>query len=130
MVGHNQEVGQRGEDRAVAHLISNGYQVLERNWRSPVREVPGELDVIAAKDGVVVICEVKTRLGESFGTPMEAVSQAKSRRLRRLAAVWLSQRSSAQLGADRRDRVRAVRFDVIGVTGGTGDRVQHLTGAF
>jgi putative endonuclease len=57
-----------------------------------------------------VICEVKTRRTTAFGAPAEAVTPAKRRRLRRLAARWL---------ADSHVRCERVRFDVVAVTGAT-----------
>jgi putative endonuclease len=63
-----------------------GYRVIARNWRT--RE--GELDVIAALGSLVVFCEVKARKGLGFGAPMEAVTVAKQRKIRALAAQWLA----------------------------------------
>ena len=57
----------------------------------------------------VVICEVKTRSTQRFGSPFEAVGRAKQQRLRRLAARWL--REAAPFRPDE------VRFDVAGVVG-------------
>ena len=64
---------------------ARGYAVLARNWR--VRE--GELDLVVAGPTVVVFCEVKSRSGDTFGQPFEAVTAAKQARLRRLAMLWL-----------------------------------------
>ena len=68
----------------------------------------GEIDLVAVEpgDGVIVICEVKTRSSTMLGRPEEAVMVAKQRRLRRLAARWL---------AEHRAPLRAVRFDVAAV---------------
>ena len=83
-----------------------GYEVVGRNWRCR----DGEIDlVVVDPGGVLVICEVKTRTSTAFGTPAEAVTTAKQRRLRRLAARWLSEARAP--GA----RLRPVRFDVAGV---------------
>lgn len=111
------EVGDRGEDVACAHLQALGWQVIDRNWRC--RE--GELDVVARGDGMLVFCEVKTRRSERFGSPVEAVSSAKARRLRRLAWAWL---------AERGRRGENFRIDVVGVLCPPGEapRVQHLEG--
>jgi putative endonuclease len=77
--------------------------VLARNWR--VRE--GEIDVIARRDTTIVFCEVKTRRGDGFGLPAEAVTFRKQARLRKLAVRWL---------ADNHARADILRFDVASVT--------------
>jgi putative endonuclease len=113
------QLARRGEDLACELLAAAGLRVVARNWRCR----DGEIDVIAAADGLLVVCEVKTRAGEGFGSPAAAVTSAKQRRLRRLAAAYLAQ---AGLAPDQ------VRFDVVAVTWrpGTAPRVEHLPGAF
>ncbi len=85
-----------------------GYRVLDRNWRC--RE--GELDVVVARDSVLVFCEVKTRRGTAFGSPAEAVTVAKQRRIRTLAMRWLDEHPEA--------RARTLRFDVASVLAARG----------
>ena len=80
-----------------------GYRVLDRNWRC--RE--GELDVIVARASVLVFCEVKTRRTTAFGSPAEAVTVTKQRRIRTLAMRWLDEHPEA--------RARTLRFDVASV---------------
>ena len=80
-------VGRYGEDVAVRHLAAAGMDVLARNWRCDL----GEVDVVARDGDTLVICEVKTRCGLDYGTPLEAVTARKLVRLRRLAARWLAQ---------------------------------------
>ncbi|MGH9183662.1 MAG: YraN family protein [Acidimicrobiales bacterium] len=96
--------GAAGEDRAAAWYRSQGYEVVARNWRC--RE--GELDLVLRSGSTVVFCEVKARASLAFGSPLEAVTPAKRRRLRRLAAAWLDQ-SPVPAGE--------IRFDVVGVLG-------------
>ena len=79
------ELGRTGEQVAVEYLERAGLRILDRNWRS----TNGELDIVAAERRVLVVCEVKTRSGAGFGTPLEAVTRHKQARLRRLAAQWL-----------------------------------------
>ena len=62
---------------------------------------------MAAERRVLVVCEVKTRSGTRFGTPLEAISRAKQRRLRRLAVRWLV--ANGVLFDE-------VRIDAVGVT--------------
>jgi putative endonuclease len=95
-------LGASGEDLAAAWYEDRGYRVLDRNWRC--RE--GELDLVVEGDGVVAFCEVKTRRGDAFGAPFEAVTFTKQRRLRVLAARWLDEHP--QRGAQ-------LRFDVASV---------------
>jgi putative endonuclease len=99
--------------------LQNGYAVLDRNWRR--RE--GELDLVLGVGRTVVFCEVKTRTGNTFGEPFEAVDERKRRRLRRLAALWLEEQTRP---------MREVRFDVASVfwlPGGVPE-VEVIQGAF
>jgi putative endonuclease len=95
-------LGSTGEDAVARWYEARGYVVLARNWR--VRE--GELDLVLRRDGVVVFCEVKTRRGDAYGTPFEAVTRAKQQRLRTLAMRWLQ---------EHRMRAAQLRFDVAAV---------------
>lgn len=95
-------VGRYGEDVAARFLADAGLVVLERNWRCEL----GELDIVAREADVLVVCEVKTRSGAAYGTPLEAVTARKAARLRRLAVRWLSERPV---------RPAAVRIDVVAV---------------
>jgi putative endonuclease len=103
MADRRRDLGDAGEALVAEWYTAAGYTVLERNWRC--RE--GELDLVVAAPGVLVFCEVKTRRGAAFGQPFEAVTIAKQRRIRGLAARWLAER---RVGAPR------IRFDVASVT--------------
>jgi len=97
-----QELGAHGEAVVATWYETRGYRVLDRNWRCP----DGELDLVARGAGVIVFCEVKTRASYAFGSPAEAVTAAKARRIRRLAAQWLNA---------HRHRAPEIRFDVASV---------------
>jgi putative endonuclease len=121
-------LGRFGEEVAVRHLVAAGLTVVARNWRCN----EGEVDIVALDGAVLVMCEVKTRRGVGFGTPLDAVTPAKAARLRRLASRWLAdQRTEAGAGGDV-VRYPEVRFDVVSVlrpmSGATS--VEHLRGAF
>lgn len=79
-------LGREGEQAAAEYLEKIGLRVLARNWRCS----QGEIDIIAAERRVLVVCEVKTRSSTRYGTPLEAITRTKQRRLRRLAAGWLA----------------------------------------
>ena len=92
----------------------HGYVIVARNWRSK----RGELDVVARKDGVLVVCEVKARASNAFGTPAEAVTPAKQLKVRRATADFrASMRESNDPIASLVNVVCAVRFDVACVLG-------------
>jgi len=103
-------LGARGEELAAAWYAASGYEVLARNWRC--RE--GEIDLVCRKGSTLVVCEVKTRSSDAFGTPLDALGERKRARLRRLAARWLREHGV---------RCREVRFDVAAVRGGVIDVV-------
>ena len=96
------ELGRRGEQVAAEYLERAGLRILDRNWRCEA----GEIDIVALERRALVICEVKTRSGVRYGSPLEAVSRSKQLRLRRLASSWLA---AQELGFDE------VRIDVIGL---------------
>jgi putative endonuclease len=120
-VGANGVVGRYGEDVAARHLSECGSVVLARNWRSR----RGEIDILARDGDVLVVCEVKTRRGEGFGTPLDAVTPAKAGRLRLLAAEWLA-------GQREQGPFSEIRFDVIGVLRPPSGPalIHHVKGAF
>ena len=61
----NLQKGSRGEEEAARYLGQKGYQILERNHRTKF----GELDIIASDKETLVFVEVKTKIGEDFGSP-------------------------------------------------------------
>lgn len=114
---HNRTLGQWGEEVAARHLREQGMVLLDRNWRCDA----GEIDLVLRDGDVLVVCEVKTRTSDRFGSPLEAVGPAKAQRLRRLSARWLSGHQA---------RPRDVRIDMVGVVVATGrePEVTHVRG--
>ena len=102
-VRDRRETGASGEALAAAYLTARGWTVLARNWRCRT----GEIDIIARDpDGVMVVCEVKTRRWLGYGDPLESITYAKVRRLRELAMEWVR---------SQEERVGPVRLDAVGV---------------
>jgi putative endonuclease len=122
------ELGRLGEDRAAAWYAKQGYRVLQRNWRCG----SGEIDLICARAGVLVVCEVKARRSAAHGQPFEAVTPDKQRRLRRLAAeylVTLDRERSRDRSEHRGEHpfYEDIRFDVVSVLGSL---LEVIEGAF
>ncbi len=95
-------LGAYGETLAARHLTRSGMVLIDRNWRCD----QGEIDLILRDGDVLVVCEVKTRTTDSYGGPLETISDAKVSRLRRLAARWVAER-----GVHPTD----IRIDLVGV---------------
>jgi putative endonuclease len=95
-------LGAAGERLAAQLLERQGYRILERNWRCRY----GELDLVAADGPELVFVEVKTRRGARLGSPEEAITGAKRRRLIAAAQTYL---------AERGDEQHPYRFDVVAV---------------
>jgi len=72
MATHN-DLGELGEELAVEELEKNGYEIVERNWRYK----KAEIDIIARKNDVLAIVEVKTRSSDYIGNPQDFVSPKK-----------------------------------------------------
>lgn len=100
MTTARRRLGDLGERLAEQHLLSKGYRIREKNFRT--RE--GEIDIIAERDGVLVFAEVRTRRGASNGTAAESLTLAKQRRLVRLAEAY---------GQARHELPEGRRIDVI-----------------
>jgi len=112
------QLGMYGETCAARHLTRNeGMVVLDRNWRCDL----GEIDLVLRDRQVLVVCEVKTRTSERFGSALEAVSEGKAARLRVLAQRWCE---------DHDVRPRDLRIDLVGVLldGARIARLDHARG--
>ena len=83
---NNTRTGVLGEELAEIMLLEKGYTILARNFRCRY----GEIDIIAAKNGVLAFVEVKTRLFGSCGRGSESVTAAKRQKIRRCALCYIS----------------------------------------
>ena len=113
------DLGAFGERLAAAHLEAKGYRIRERNFRCP----EGEVDIVAEDGDCLVFVEVRTRRGDTLGTPAESITEAKERRLVAVAQRYLQEREG--LPADQRIDVVAVEL----APQGRLLAVQHIEGA-
>ncbi len=110
-------IGSKGEDLAVKFLEGKGYRIISRNYKTPI----GEIDIIAEDKGTLVFVEVKTRSGNSFGYPFEAVNTKKQHKLKNLALLYLKKKKIDC----------AVRFDVLSISIVKGkNEIEHIKDAF
>ncbi len=116
MAQHN-DLGKDGEKLAVEFLIKNGYTIRETNWHFHKAEV----DIIAQKNNVLAVVEVKTRSTDYFGDPQDFV---KPKKIKLLVGAIDDYVVSRNLDVD-------VRFDIIGIIKNKkGTSLEHLEDAF
>jgi putative endonuclease len=116
MAEHN-DLGKQGEALAVEFLQNNGYTILETNWTFQKAEV----DIIARKNNVLAVVEVKTRSSIDFGLPQDFVNPKKIQLLVKAINEYVVQQD---LDID-------VRFDIIAIhKDGQKLNIEHLEDAF
>ena len=100
-----------------ALLRQKGYRIITRGYRTPL----GEIDLIARDGQSVVFVEVKTR---REGTPAEAVTIEKQRRLTRAALHFLQHYKLLE---------HSSRFDVVAIVWAddrSAPSIEHFVNAF
>ena len=112
MADHN-ELGKWGEDEAALYLEDEGYVIIDRDWKIGKRD----LDILAlSPDGkTLAVVEVKTRSGDEYQQPEEAVDGRKMRNLAIAANAYVKEHQVD----------KELRFDIISVVG-VGHQVEHL----
>ena len=116
MAEHN-ELGNIGEQEAKNYLLANGYSILHTNW------ICGklELDIVAIKNEMLVIVEVKTRSTDTFEHPKEAITLRKIRNIVNAAHEYIMQNNWNG----------ETRFDIISVIPEKQSfRIEHIKDAF
>ena len=115
------ERGRWAEAMAAAFLSLRGYRILDRNFRY----IRLEIDLVARRDQILAIVEVKYRESRRMGGASAAVGRTKQRDLETAAVGYLGVRGLTGV---------RVRFDVVTVETETGDSstlvVRHIPGAF
>ena len=111
------DLGKDGEARARDYLIRQGYTILHTNWRWHHYE----LDIVAMKEGELIVVEVKTRSEDYLLAPEEAVDAPKIRRIVAAADAYV-RFFNLEL---------PVRFDIITVIKkGEEFEIDHIEDAF
>ena len=82
----SRRTGLLGEVLAARYLREKGYRIAAANYRGG----GGEVDIIAEKAGQYVFVEVKSRTGDGFFAPAEAVNYGKEERVKSAAAAFIT----------------------------------------
>ena len=101
MARHN-ETGKKGELLAATWLKEHNYEILNVNWRHSHYEI----DIIASRNGILHVIEVKTRSSIAFGYPEEDVSKKKLGSLMNAAEEFLIQHPGW----------KRIQYDVLSIT--------------
>ena len=119
MLNRRQQLGQRGEALACRHLRQQGYQILEQNYRTGL----GEIDIIARQADTLVFVEVKTRRSDRYGSPAQAITPQKQKKLSVNALSYLKY---------TRQMDSRARFDVVLIQTGSSGRpeIEIIQNAF
>ena len=116
MAEHN-DLGKKGEDLSVEYLQKNGYDILETNYVFQ----KAEIDIIAKKNNILAVIEVKTRSSLDFGLPQDFVKPKKIQLLVKAVNEYVI----------ANDLDVEVRFDIIAVhRDGKKFNIEHLEDAF
>lgn len=111
------EKGDLAEDIAVKYLENKGYIIIARNWYHHHHE----LDVIARKENMLVVIEIKSLINNYFREPYNAVTVKKQQMIISAANAFIL----------KNNIIEEVRFDVISITYNSNKpEVYHLENAF
>ena len=116
-MSESQELGQKGEELAVAYLKEKSFKILFRNWTWGKNEI----DIIAENREFVVFVEVKTRSDNFQEHPRTAVTNEKQKSIIRAAEGYV-----------QRYRIdKESRFDVITIIRKNEEyEIDHIENAF
>lgn len=112
----SRSLGDIGEDKATAYLQNLGYRVISRNYLTKL----GELDVVAIKEDILAIVEVKARKNYDYGRPSDFVNDKKQLRIKRTSEIFIKDKKLFDL---------QVRFDVCEVNLSNG-QINYIENAF
>ncbi|WP_420321243.1 YraN family protein [Flagellimonas sp.] len=116
-MGKHNEFGKLGEQKALDFLVKSGYSIQCTNYRYQKAEV----DIIAKKDDILCVIEVKSRTGSFLEDVSEAINQKKIK-LIVMAADQYVQENNLDV---------EVRFDIVLILKkGTTFEVEHIENAF
>ncbi len=116
-MGKHNEFGKEGEKIAVNFLLEKGYRILHQNFRY----LKAELDIIAEKDDIIAIVEVRARSNDQIINIADTITKKKIKLLVMAADYFVT-----EMKLDKE-----VRFDVIAILKNKRVfKVEHIESAF
>jgi len=115
MATHN-DIGTQGEKLAKEFLEANNYVILETNYRYK----KAEIDIIAVKENILAIVEVKTRTSTHFGEPESFVNNKKIKLILEATNAYIIEK----------DLDYEVSLDIISVVMGKENEINHIPNAY
>lgn len=115
MATHN-DIGKQGEQLAKEFLETNNYVILETNYRYK----KAEIDIIATKENILAIVEVKTRTSTHFGEPESFVNNKKIKLILEATNAYIMEK----------DLDLEVSLDIISVVIGKENEINHIPNAY
>ncbi|NMA87273.1 MAG: YraN family protein [Tissierellia bacterium] len=114
---NNRKKGIIGEEIAAKYLLSKGYKIIDKNYRTNI----GEIDIIALENDVLAFIEVKTRTSVNYGYPYEAVNWKKQDKIIKSSLIYIKHKNM---------RNYQIRYDIIEVYLINEGKINHIENAF
>ncbi len=114
---NNVAKGKYGESLAKDYLISKGYVILDKNYRSKM----GEIDIVAKKGETLVFIEVKARTTIDYGYPFESVNRRKQEKILKSSLLYIRQKKLFDY---------QLRYDIIEIYLAKEVKINHIENAF
>ena len=112
---NNRQIGDKKEEFVCEWLETQGYRIVERNFRCR----SGEIDIVAREGAYLVFIEVKYRKNKQCGGSLYAVPRAKQQKICYAARHYIA-KHSIPLN-------HPMRFDVLAIDG---EEIMHIQNAF
>ncbi len=116
---NSKEKGKEAEDRITDYLISKGYTIIERNFKTTF----GEIDIIAEKNNCLIFIEVKSLFREISFLSEEKINRKKREKILKVAEYFLIK------NLRKFSKIEGIRFDVIIYEFSKGE-IRHYESAF
>ncbi len=116
MKKNNKIIGKLGEEIACIYLLDNDYKILERNYETSFAEI----DIIALKDEIISIVEVKTRKNDNYTRASSSVDYKKQKKLKEIANYYIIENRLYDYN---------IRFDIIECYW-QNHKINHIKNAF